>query len=68
MPAVGFHERTLVLDSLGRTAPQAAPQTHVQNDKVHFRMSYRIAIDTGGTFTDVVVADPNHNLTVKGAD
>jgi N-methylhydantoinase A len=39
----------------------------VQNDKVHFRMSYRIAIDTGGTFTDVVVADPNHNLTVNKA-
>ncbi|HEY3746739.1 MAG TPA: hydantoinase/oxoprolinase N-terminal domain-containing protein, partial [Gemmatimonadaceae bacterium] len=30
-------------------------------------MSYRIAIDTGGTFTDVVVADPDHNLTVNKA-
>jgi N-methylhydantoinase A len=30
-------------------------------------MSYRIAVDTGGTFTDVVVADPAHNLTVNKA-
>ncbi|AGS26563.1 hydantoinase A/oxoprolinase protein (plasmid) [Rhizobium etli] len=30
-------------------------------------MSYRIAVDTGGTFTDVVVADPRHNLTVNKA-
>ncbi|KMS56799.1 hydantoinase/oxoprolinase family protein [Sphingobium cupriresistens] len=30
-------------------------------------MSYRIAVDTGGTFTDVVVADPLHNLTVNKA-
>ncbi len=30
-------------------------------------MSYRIAVDTGGTFTDVVVADPQHNLTVNKA-
>ena len=27
-------------------------------------MSYRIAVDTGGTFTDVVVADQNGGLTV----
>lgn len=30
-------------------------------------MSYRIAIDTGGTFTDVVVADLDHNLIVNKA-
>ncbi|MGD9713610.1 MAG: hydantoinase/oxoprolinase N-terminal domain-containing protein, partial [Thermomicrobiales bacterium] len=30
-------------------------------------MSYRIAVDTGGTFTDVVVADPSHKLTVNKA-
>ena len=27
-------------------------------------MSYRIAVDTGGTFTDVVVADEHGNLVV----
>lgn len=30
-------------------------------------MSYRIAVDTGGTFTDVVVADSKHNLIVNKA-
>ncbi|MDR5799114.1 MULTISPECIES: hydantoinase/oxoprolinase family protein [Caballeronia] len=30
-------------------------------------MTYRIAIDTGGTFTDVVVADSKHNLIVNKA-
>ncbi|WP_213878907.1 hydantoinase/oxoprolinase family protein [Pseudomonas sp. dw_358] len=30
-------------------------------------MTYRIAIDTGGTFTDVVVADDKHNLIVNKA-
>ncbi|MEN0137290.1 MAG: hydantoinase/oxoprolinase family protein [Rhodococcus sp. (in: high G+C Gram-positive bacteria)] len=30
-------------------------------------MSYRIAVDTGGTFTDVVVADADHNLFVNKA-
>lgn len=30
-------------------------------------MPYRIAVDTGGTFTDVVVADPDNNLHVNKA-
>ena len=30
-------------------------------------MSYRIAIDTGGTFTDLVVADSGSSLTVNKA-
>jgi N-methylhydantoinase A len=30
-------------------------------------MTYRIAVDTGGTFTDVVVADDKHNLIVNKA-
>ncbi|WP_406635133.1 hydantoinase/oxoprolinase family protein [Amycolatopsis sp. WGS_07] len=30
-------------------------------------MTYRIAVDTGGTFTDVVVADADHNLFVNKA-
>ncbi|MGV8872548.1 MAG: hydantoinase/oxoprolinase family protein [Rhodococcus sp. (in: high G+C Gram-positive bacteria)] len=30
-------------------------------------MPYRIAVDTGGTFTDVVVADPENNLHVNKA-
>ena len=30
-------------------------------------MSYRVAVDTGGTFTDVVVADPQHILTLNKA-
>ena len=25
-------------------------------------MKYRIAVDTGGTFTDVVISDTNNNL------
>ena len=30
-------------------------------------MSYRISVDTGGTFTDVVVADPDGRLTIGKA-
>ncbi|MBA3451248.1 MAG: hydantoinase/oxoprolinase family protein [Chloroflexia bacterium] len=30
-------------------------------------MSYRISVDTGGTFTDVVVADPDGKLTIGKA-
>lgn len=30
-------------------------------------MSYRISIDTGGTFTDVIVADPDGRLTINKA-
>ena len=33
----------------------------------NFRVGYRIAIDTGGTFTDLVLADENGNLIVGKA-
>ena len=32
-------------------------------------MEYRVSVDTGGTFTDVVVTDSNGNFTVaEGSD
>ena len=30
-------------------------------------MEYRVSVDTGGTFTDVVVTDSNGNFTVGKA-
>ena len=30
-------------------------------------MSYTISVDTGGTFTDVVIADPTGKLTIGKA-